>query len=142
MVRWSQRETAFFFAAPQTDRQPHSWNNLSQYQRTVIQFLFCQTLGTILGCGVPILRSLDIVKCLLPRLQAERLDIAKADIMAGERMDPGRLEMLPACIIALIERGEEAGTLNSTLLRAAEILETELNLRAAGYLDEGFAKAS
>ena len=131
MNRWSHQETAFFFASPSTQAQPESWEDLSQYQRTVIQLLFCETLGTILGSGVPILRSLGVVRWLLPKVQAERLDEAKEGIAAGERMNPGRLGLLPACIVALIDAGEEAGTLNSTLLRCAEILETELDLRVA-----------
>jgi len=131
MARWSDREAPVFVAAPHQQAIPENWTRLSPYQRTVIQMLFCDTLGSILGAGVPILRSLDVVRQLLPRAQAERLDEIKESIKAGERFDAARLEMLPAFVVALIARGEEEGTLNVTLLKAADALETELDALAA-----------
>jgi type II secretory pathway component PulF len=129
-ARCQQREAPFFFANVSKIPQPENWESLSLYRRTTIQLLFCETLGEILSAGAPILRSLDIVRWLLPQIQRERLDEIKASIMAGEPMNPARLGMLPSCIAALLAKGEMDGTLNSTLLRAAEILENELDLLA------------
>ncbi|MDR3709928.1 MAG: type II secretion system F family protein [Capsulimonadaceae bacterium] len=127
MSRWKQHETEIFLAAPSSRRLPESWDALSPYQRTAIQLLFCDTWGAILGAGVPILRSMEVVRWLLPSEQALLLDEAREAVANGQRMSPARLGMLPAFVSAMIDNGEETGTLNSALVKVAKTLEAELD---------------
>ncbi|HEY3332527.1 MAG TPA: type II secretion system F family protein [Capsulimonadaceae bacterium] len=123
-------ETELLLAAPSTKYVPENWSKLSYYQRTTNMYLFCETWGSLLGSGVPILRSMDVVAELLPRVQAEQLFAAKRAISAGERINAARIEGLPPFVAALIDQGEERGTLDMTLVKAADVLLIELDALA------------
>lgn len=124
-------DEALLVASPSTRNFPESWEQLTEYQRAVNQYLFCEMWGTMLNSGVPILRSMEVVGDLLPRQQVQRLHEAKVDIMAGKPINGSRFEMLPPFIAAMIDEGEATGRLDLTLLKAAETLEAELDALAA-----------
>lgn len=131
MGRWSSQEQPIFLVGLSQTPPPRNWSQLSNYQRTAIQFLFCESFGTMLSYGVPILRTIDELKRLLPIDQAARLDEVRNTIREGKQMDLGRLGMLPEFVTAIAARGEETGRLDAALLKAADVLERELDARVA-----------
>ena len=118
-----------FLLNPSEKPLPDDWAQLSPYQQTVTQLLFCESFGLMLLSGVPILRTMEHVATLLPLAQQARIQEARSRVKEGDRMDPDRFGFLPRFATALIAHGEEAGTLDSTLDRAAKILERQLDCR-------------
>jgi len=118
-----------FLLNPSEKPLPDDWAELSPYQQTVTQLLFCETFGLMLSSGVPILRAMEHVATLLPLTQQNRMLEARDRVNMGDPLHPDRLGFLPRFAVALIAHGEEAGTLDSTLDRAAKVLEHQLDCR-------------
>lgn len=118
-----------FLLNPSDKPLPDDWAELSPYQQTVTQLLFCETFGLMLSSGVPILRTMEHVAALLPLAQRDRILEARARVKEGDRMDPAQFGFLPRFAVALIAHGEETGTLDSALERAANIIEHQLDCR-------------
>lgn len=118
-----------FLLNPTEKPLPEDWAELSPYQQTVTQLLFCETFGLMLSSGVPILRTMEHIDVLLPLSQRDRMQEARERVKEGNRMDPERLGFLPRFAFALIAHGEETGTLDSALDRAAHIFGHQLDCR-------------
>lgn len=131
MGRWSGQEHPIFLVGHSGSPRPQNWRELSVYQRTAVQFLFCESFGTMLSYGVPILRTIEELKRLLPLDQAARLEEVRETIRNGEQIDLSRLGMLPEFVTAIAAKGEEMGRLDAALLKVADVLERELDARSA-----------
>ncbi len=118
-----------FLLNPSDKPLPDEWAQLSPYQRTVTQLLFCESFGMMLLSGVPILRAMEHVATLLPDTQRDRIMEARERVREGDRMYPDRFGFLPRFATELIAHGEEAGTLDSALDRAARVFGHELECR-------------
>jgi type II secretory pathway component PulF len=68
-----------------------------------------------------------LMALLLPEAQAELWLAACREISNGERIGPGlvRMAIFPDFVVELISVGEEMGSLDSTLARAADLVEYE-----------------
>ncbi len=121
--------SGIFLLNPSDKPLPEDWAQLSPYQQTVTQLLFCETFGLMLSSGVPILRTMEHVATLLPLVQRDRMMEARERVKEGDRMDPDRFGFLPRFAVALIAHGEKTGTLDSALDRAAKIFGHELECR-------------
>lgn len=75
------------------------------------------------------LRTMEHVATLLPGAQRDRVLEARERVKAGDRMDPARFGFLMRFATEMIAHGEEAGTLDSTLDRAAKVFGHELECR-------------
>ena len=120
-----------FLTNPGGPPLPHDCDELTDYQRTVLRALFCETLGLLLVSGVPIMQAGRTLADLLPPAQKERLLAAVAAMGRGERLGPA-LDLpgiLPRFAIELIAIGEESGHLDGALERAADIFRHELECR-------------
>ncbi len=118
-----------FLLNPSDKPLPDDWGELSPYQQTVTQLLFCETFGLMLSSGVPILRAMEHVATLLPGAPGSRILEARERVKTGDRINPDQFGFLPRFAVALIADGEEAGTLDSALDRAANIFEHQLDCR-------------
>ena len=118
-----------FLLNPSEKPLPGDWAQLSPYQQTVTRLLFCESFGLMLQSGVPILRAMEHVATLLPGAQRDRVLEARERVKAGDRMDPARFGFLMRFATEMIAHGEEAGTLDSTLDRAAKVFGHELECR-------------
>lgn len=105
---------------------PDDWDNFPPYQKTLTLLLFCETFGLLLASGAPILQTMEVMAEMLPPVQKEAMMQARLAIRNG---DPMRLPFLPRLVQELLAIGEEAGTLDLTLDRAAAIYEHELDCR-------------
>lgn len=125
-------EKPLLIAGPSDATPPETWEAMSPFQRTLSQYLFCEAWGSLFASGVPILRTFDVVTELLPRVQRERLKDMTARITAGQPLDLAKLGALPKFVAGMGDRGEAAGTMDITLIKAAEALRDELEVLALG----------
>ncbi|MEJ2692146.1 MAG: type II secretion system F family protein, partial [Candidatus Thiodiazotropha sp.] len=89
---------------------------------------FCRTLGTLLENGVPLLRSVSIVKETIGnRVIADGMDPVVSSLKAGRRLaDPlAEHSRFPQFVLQMIRIGEESGQLEPMLMQTADILDQE-----------------
>ncbi len=87
---------------------------------------FCRVLGTLLGNGVPILKSLDISRTATGnRLLSRSIADASENIRSGESLaNPLRASgHFPASVVEMISVGEESNSLEKVLPDIADSLE-------------------
>lgn len=87
---------------------------------------FCRVLGTLLGNGVPILKSLDISRSATGnRLLSQSISDATENIRAGESLAKpfGDSGYFPMAVVEMIRVGEESNSLDTVLPEIADSLE-------------------
>lgn len=91
-----------------------------------------QTLGVLLGAGVPILTAVRLSRALT---RYEKLDLAMADAERSLREGQGLAKpllnnpVIPRLVGQMAIVGEESGSLDRMLLKVAQRLETEVRSR-------------
>lgn len=89
---------------------------------------FCRTLGTLLENGVPLLRSVSIVKETIGnRVIADGMDHVVNSLKSGRRLSDPLAEhsRFPQFVLQMIRIGEESGQLEAMLMQTADILDQE-----------------
>ncbi len=89
---------------------------------------FCRTLGTLLENGVPLLRSVSIVKRTIGNhVIADGMDQVVSSLKSGRRLaDPlAEHARFPQFALQMIRIGEESGQLEPMLMQTADILDQE-----------------
>lgn len=97
---------------------------------------FSRTLGTLMGSGVPVLQSLNIVKETSGnQLVADAIQVVHDAVKEGEPMAPplDSTKVFPAMVISMIEVGEETGRLPEMLETVANTYDEEVD-NAVGAL--------
>ncbi|TWT94197.1 type II secretion system F family protein [Neorhodopirellula pilleata] len=87
---------------------------------------FCRVLGTLLGNGVPILKSLDISRSATGnRLLSQSIGDATENIRSGESLAKplGDSGYFPMSVVEMIRVGEESNSLDRVLPDIADSLE-------------------
>ncbi len=87
---------------------------------------FCRILGTLLGNGVPILRSLEISRSATGnRLLSKSIAQASENISAGESLAKplGQSGHFPQTVVEMISVAEESNSLENVLPQIADTLE-------------------
>lgn len=95
---------------------------------------FTRTMSTLLRSGVNVLESLDITsRTLGNRYLQSRLFNARNDIRKGLSLSRSirNIQELPNMICAMVAIGEESGTLDTILNRAADFFEEEADAATA-----------
>lgn len=90
---------------------------------------FCRTLSTLVSSGVPLLRSLEVVKNVVGNsLIAGALDKAASDIREGQSMVQPLREsgVFPPMVTRMVAVGEETGALDSLLEKLADLYDREI----------------
>lgn len=90
---------------------------------------FARTLGTLLENGVPLLKSMDIVKDVLSnQYLANILSTVKANVKEGAGLTVSLAQMgfLPEIAVHLLKVGEETGNLDKMLLKVADNFDTDI----------------
>ncbi|MBE7444133.1 MAG: type II secretion system F family protein [Planctomycetia bacterium] len=90
---------------------------------------FARTLGTLLENGVPLLKSMDIVKDVLSnQYLADILGNAKGNVKEGVGLTVSlaKRDFLPEIAVHLLKVGEETGNLDKMLLKVADNFDTEV----------------
>ncbi|MBV2095282.1 MAG: type II secretion system F family protein [Candidatus Thiodiazotropha sp.] len=89
---------------------------------------FCRTLGTLLENGVPLLKSVAIVKDTISNhVIADGMDHVVSRLKSGQRLADPLTEhgQFPPFALQMIRVGEESGQLEPMLMQTAEILDQE-----------------
>ena len=92
---------------------------------------FSRTLGTMLGAGVPILDSLDIVATTAGNAVIEKeLRKARASIAEGQTVaEPlGKSGVFPPMVVQMISVGEATGALDEMLSKIADFYDEEVDI--------------
>jgi general secretion pathway protein F len=110
-------------------------------KRIVSVSRFARTLGTMLSSGVPLLRSLDIVKFILDNMVLQKVvEEAHDAIREGETIAAPlkRSGQFPPLVVHMIAVGERSGQLESMLDNVAEAYDrdTEAKLQRLTALFE------
>lgn len=91
---------------------------------------FSQTMGTLLGNGIPVVQALDVTADTLRNaaFQEEVRTMHRA-IFDGERLSDclERTERFPDLVASVVGVGEESGTLSEALLQVADDMERDLD---------------
>ena len=96
---------------------------------------FANTMGTLLGSGVPILTSMGIAKNLVGNVHIEKaIEEARSNITEGQSIaEPLRKsQQFPPLVIHMISIGEKTGELADMLRNVAESYEEQVNARIEG----------
>ncbi|MCX7971422.1 MAG: type II secretion system F family protein [Negativicutes bacterium] len=91
---------------------------------------FCRTLASLLRGGVPIIAALDVVKKVVGNsLFAKAINHAQESLQRGQGLSKPMREsqIFPLMVIQMITVGEEAGTLDQMLDKAADFYESEVD---------------
>lgn len=93
---------------------------------------FARTLGTLLENGVPLLKSMDIVKDVISnRYLADILRSVKQNVKdgAGLTVSLAKRGFLPEIAVHLLKVGEETGRLDHMLLKVADNFDADVEQR-------------
>ncbi len=94
--------------------------------------LFCRTLATLLGGGLPIIGSLETAaRSLVNTAVRERLLAAIPAVSAGSGLGAAleRTGLVPATALEMITVGESAGSLPEMLGHVADFFDEEIDMR-------------
>lgn len=127
-----------FFVITSTGKGRYKWHKLLLRLPIVKTILvqsvssrFSGTLGILLKTGIPLVAALEITKKVVGNEVAQRglqqvQDTARKG--GGISTSLERLNLFPYMLIQMLRVGEESGTLDETLLKAAEFYEGELEM--------------
>lgn len=121
-----RRPAVRLFALRQFGRLP-GLRGVLELRRTV---LFCSSLATLLGNGVPLASALKVLVDL-PGAAAGGFEQVVAAVRGGSRLVDalGRVGYLPPLALKMLRVGEESGELAVVARRTAEFYETKLTDR-------------
>lgn len=134
-----QAEEPLFLFSGSSGRPPESWAGLTRYQRAMTLALFLEAFSAMLIAGVPILQVMELIRDLLPRRQADQWMAVRFAVRNGSRSDAVMRQMaiFPQFVLEMVRIGEESGSLDRTLHKAAEVLERDLEFGLlAGEFEE------
>jgi general secretion pathway protein F len=101
----------------------------TQYKKTIMT-RFTRTLATLLGNGVPVVTSFDILKSLIDNtLISAEVEKARDEIKEGKEISKplAASGIFPPVIVSMIAVGEKSGQLEEMLNRVSTIMEAELD---------------
>lgn len=103
---------------------------LGSLYRKIIMARFCRTLGTLLGSGVSLILSLELLKKTSEnRIVAGAIERASFNISRGESvadaLSPGGI--FPAMVVEMASVGEETGKLDSMFSKSADFFEADVS---------------
>ncbi|MHB1253521.1 MAG: type II secretion system F family protein [Candidatus Humimicrobiaceae bacterium] len=98
--------------------------------KTIALSRFARTLGVLLAAGVPILRSLEIVKGVSNNVIIDNaINEIKDSIRQGENIaiPLARFKIFPLMFIQMVNVGEKSGTLDIILNKVADFYDSEIS---------------
>ena len=91
---------------------------------------FCKTFGILLGAGVPVLESTDLLKKVVDnKVYAKAVEDASNFIRDGYNISTAlrRTEVFPSILLQLAATGEDTGELDTLLDRASDYYQKQVN---------------
>lgn len=96
---------------------------------------FTKTLSTLLAGGIPILKSMDIVRNVVNNvILAKAVEDARENIAEGATIaEPlRRSKMFPPIVIHMVSVGEQSGELEGMLMKVSESFDNEVETTVTG----------
>lgn len=103
---------------------------LGRVARLVVLSRFARTLGTMLKSGVPIIGALDATADAMDwRAMRAATESLQEEISRGRRLREAMSKnaLFPPMLLQVVGVGEESGTLDEMLIRAAELLDRQID---------------
>jgi general secretion pathway protein F len=91
---------------------------------------FCRTMGTLLGSGVPLLTSMEIVKGIVDnRVLEDVIENAQNEVREGQSLAVPLKKSgeFPPMVCQMIATGEKSGQLEEMLVNAANAYEIQVD---------------
>ncbi|MGQ0549268.1 MAG: type II secretion system F family protein, partial [Armatimonadota bacterium] len=98
--------------------------------RLVVLSRFTRTLGTMLKSGVPILGALSATADAVDRrVMHQAIDTIQEEVNRGRRLREamGKIPLFTPMLLQVVAIGEESGTLDEMLGRAADLLDRQID---------------
>jgi type II secretory pathway component PulF len=109
---------------------------LPDFEERVREMTFCRLFGMMLGSGVPVLQALDVAATEVYADGEERSRRLRDAILEPPQTLPPALKQLgySSFTVQLAAIGEECGTLDRTMGKAADLFQHELEIRLSGAM--------
>ena len=92
---------------------------------------FVRTLGSLMGAGIPIVKSLEITSTVLDNIYfKEALENAAEQVRKGAKLSQSLKssgKLYPLVVLQMLEVGEETGQTGEILAKLADFFEDEVN---------------
>ncbi len=101
---------------------------LGPLHKKIVVARLARTLGTLVGCGVPIMRALEVASAAIGNVVVSRaVDTVRASIREGESIavQLAATRMFSRMVVQMVTVGEETGALDSMLAKVADFYERE-----------------
>ncbi len=92
---------------------------------------FSRTLGTMLGSGLTMMTSLEVVKTVVQnKVIEDAMDDVKAQVRRGRDLSVPLREMgvFPPMMLSMIELGQRSGEIESMLIKVADTYDDEVEV--------------
>lgn len=102
---------------------------IGKLNEKIIAVRFTRTLSTLLSSGMSMMQALEIVtKVVNNRVVMEELYVTKADIRSGMSLSESlkKVSAMPPMVYSMVGIGEEAGTIEEMMEKAAEYYDDEV----------------
>ena len=101
---------------------------LGPLHKKIVVARLARTLGTLVGCGIPIMRALEVASAAIGNVVVARaVDTVRASIREGESIavQLAATRMFSSMVVQMVTVGEETGALDSMLAKVADFYERE-----------------
>ncbi len=105
-------------------------------ERKTVVSRFARGIATVLGAGLSMNKSLDVVSGVLDNKYAEtRLESIKEQVLMGQALSEAMAKesIFPAMLSSMIKIGEESGDLDGILNKTADFYDGELERAIANF---------
>jgi type IV pilus assembly protein PilC len=102
---------------------------LGPLNKKIVVARLARTLGTLVGCGIPIIRALEVASAAIDNVVVSRaVDAVRTSIREGESIavQLAATRMFSHMVVQMVKVGEETGALDSMLAKVADFYDSEV----------------
>jgi type IV pilus assembly protein PilC len=102
---------------------------LGPLNKKIVVARLARTLGTLVGCGIPIIQAMEVASAAIDNVAVARaVDAVRASIREGESIavQLAATRMFSHMMVQMVKVGEETGALDSMLAKVADFYDNEV----------------
>lgn len=102
---------------------------LGPLNKKIVVARLARTLGTLVGCGIPIMRALEVAGAAIDNVVVSRaVDAVRTSIREGESIavQLAATRIFSHMVVQMVKVGEETGTLEDMLAKVADFYDSEV----------------